>query len=257
MNSKIMNSKTALITGASRGLGRLLAGFLAKQGYRLIVTARGSEELKHLANTLRADTERADTEVVALAGDVSEAQHREALAEACKDGLDVLINNASDLGESPLPELVNTDLERLSELYQTNVLAPLGLVQTTLSALEKRKGLIINLSSDAAQGGYEGWGGYGSSKAALDLHTRTLANELKPRGVSAVAVDPGDMRTAMHQAAFPGEDISDRPLPDITLPFWAWLLGQIPAEVAGQRFQAQADTWTLPNRLEVRPEAST
>ena len=244
-----MNSKTALITGASRGLGKLLADFLAKQGYRLILTARGSEELGRVASDLRADTE-----VTALAGDVGSAQHRQALAEACKSGLDVLVNNASDLGESPLPELVNTDLKRLGELYQTNVFAPLGLVQATLSALEQRNGLIINLSSDAAQGGYEGWGGYGSSKAALDLLTRTLAKELEARGVSAVAVDPGDMRTEMHQAAFPAEDISERPLPDITLPFWAWLLGQSPTEVSGQRFQAQADTWTLPDKV---PQVST
>lgn len=249
MNPKTTNPKTALITGASRGLGKALAGFLAQQGYALILTARGAEELERLANELNRATK-----VIALAGDVSEAQHREALAEACKSGLDILVNNASDLGESPLPELVNTDLERLSELYKTNVLAPLGLVQAALDALEKRQGLIINLSSDAAQGGYEGWGGYGSSKAALDLLTRTLANELKPRGVSAAAVDPGDMRTAMHQAAFPGEDISERPLPDITLPFWAWLLGQAPAEVSGQRFQAQADTWTLHSMSESRPE---
>ena len=237
------NQKTALITGASRGLGRTLVGFLAKRGYKLVLTARGEEELERVADELRPHIE-----VIALAGDVTDAQHRMALAEACGEGLELLINNASDLGETPLPELKDTDLARISELYQTNVFAPLALIQATLPALERSNGLIVNLSSDAAVGGYEGWGGYGSSKAALDLISQTLANELRSRGVSVAAVDPGDMRTDMHQAAFPGEDISDRPLPELTLPFWAWLLGQNPTELSGQRFQAQADTWTLSAR---------
>jgi NAD(P)-dependent dehydrogenase (short-subunit alcohol dehydrogenase family) len=232
--------KTVLITGASRGLGQALAESLARQGYKLIVTARGAEGLERNAARWREHTE-----VVALAGDVASAAHRRALAKAASSGLDVLVNNASDLGQTPLPELAEADLERLQQLYDTNLIAPLGLIQATLPQLKKRRGLVVNLSSDAAVGGYEGWGGYGSSKAALDLVSKTLAAELLPQGVGVVAVDPGDMRTQMHQDAFPGKDISDRPLPEATLPFWLWLLCQNPRDVSGQRFRAQADTWTL------------
>lgn len=232
--------KTALITGASRGLGQMLANALAQQEYRLIVSARGAAALERSAESWREHTE-----VVAIAGDVADEAHRRALATAAPHGLDVLVNNASSLGQTPLPELAQTDLERLRQLYDTNLFAPLALLQTTLPHLEKRGGLVVNLSSDAAVGGYEGWGGYGSSKAALDLVSKTLAAELSPRGVSVVSVDPGDMRTQMHQDAFPGEDISDRPLPEVTLPFWLWLLNQRPSDVSGQRFRAQAATWTL------------
>lgn len=232
--------KTVLITGASRGLGRVLAGSLAEQGYKLVVTARGGEALERSVTRLRKHTE-----IVAVAGDVADPMHRRALAEAVADGLDVLVNNASDLGQTPLPRLEDTNLERLRRLYDTNVIAPLGLVQATLPQLKKRGGLVVNLSSDAAVGGYESWGAYGSSKAALDLVSKTLATELAPQGVGVVAVDPGDMRTQMHQDAFPGEDISDRPLPEVTLPFWLWLLNQDPRDVSGRRFRAQADTWTL------------
>ena len=125
----------------------------------------------------------------------------------------------------------------------------IALVQATLPLLKASQGLVVNLTSDAAVGGYENWGGYGASKAALDLVSLTLANELRPEGIGVVSVDPGDMNTDMHQDAFPGEDISDRPMPDVTLPFWVWLLGQAPLAVSGQRFQAQADLW------EVRHEA--
>ena len=231
-------SRTALITGSSRGLGSTLADFLAAQGYHLVLTARDQKDLEDSTAQLR---ETARGQVTALAGDVSEAQHRKALLEKVEElgGLDLLVNNASDLGPSPLPLLKDYPLTRLEDLYRTNVFAPLELIQKALPLLQD--GLVVNVTSDAARGGYEGWGGYGSSKAALDLLTRTLANE----GVNAVSVDPGDMRTAMHQAAFPGEDISDRPLPEVTLPFWAWLLGQDPREVSGQRFQAQGERWEL------------
>ena len=121
----------------------------------------------------------------------------------------------------------------------------MGLVQATLPLLRKSGGLVINISSDAASGGYSGWGAYGASKAALDLVSLTLAGELRDDGVAVVSVDPGDMRTQMHQDAFPGEDISDRPLPEVTLPFWAWLLGQPRTLVTGRRFQAQADRWEV------------
>ena len=230
-------SRVALVTGSSRGLGFTLADFLAAQGYDLVLTARNEEVLEDSAAKIRG---AARGRVIALAGDVSQAAHRKALIERVAElgGLDLLVNNASDLGPSPLPHLKDYPLERLERLYRVNVFAPLGLIQGALPLL-RDDGLIVNLSSDAARGAYEGWGGYGSSKAALDLLTLTLANE----GVRAVSVDPGDMRTAMHQAAFPGEDISDRPLPEVTLPFWAWLLGQNPKEVSGGRFQAQGERW--------------
>ena len=234
--------RTAFITGSSRGLGFTLADFLAKQGYNLVLTARGEEALEESVTKLR---ETARGEIVALAGDTSDAAHRTALVQEVErlGSLSLLVNNASDLGPSPLPYLKDYPLERLEDLYRTNVVAPLGLIQAALPFLGE-DGLIINVTSDAAVGAYEGWGGYGSSKAALDLLTSTLANE----GVNAVSVDPGDMRTAMHQAAFPGEDISDRPLPEVTLPFWAWLLGQDPRTVSGGRFGAQSERW------EVQPE---
>jgi len=232
--------KTALITGSSRGLGLTLADFLAAQSYALILTARGPEALEEVARRLK----RYGHPVTALAGDVSDPAHRHALAEAAAGGLDLLVNNASDLGASPLPALADYPLDALEAVYKTNVLAPLGLIQETLPLLEARRGLVVNVSSDAAQGAYPGWGGYGSSKAALDLLTRTLAAELDSVGV--ISVDPGDMRTQMHQEAFPGEDISDRPLPVVTLPFWAWLLGQDPLSVSGTRFQAQGERWEVP-----------
>ncbi len=164
-------------------------------------------------------------------------------AAADLGGLDLLVNNASILGPSPLPPLADYPLAALEQVLAVNVLAPLGLVQAALPLLRRSRGLVINISSDAAVGGYRGWGGYGTSKAALDLLSLTLAHELADAGVTVVSVDPGDMRTQMHQDAFPGEDISDRPLPEATLPFWAWLLGQERREINGRRLQAQAEVW--------------
>ncbi len=232
----------ALITGASRGLGRTLATFLANQDYTLILTGRGEAALEQVRDEL---SQRA--QVTALAGDISEREHRLALGRATSGGLDLLINNASDLGTTPLPALVDYDLRRLRSTFETNVIAPLALIQELLPALRERGGLVINLSSDAALGGYRGWGGYGASKAALDLISKTLGAEL--RDVAVVSVDPGEMRTRMHQEAFPGEDISDRPLPEVTLPFWAWLLGQPRSGLSGRRFRAQADTWETEGAL--------
>ena len=233
--------RVALITGASRGLGASLAEFLARQGYDLITTARGREPLEGAAQTL----EGRGGKVVAIAGDVADDGHRRRLvaAAASLGRLDLLVNNASTLGAVPLPGLAEYPLDDLEHVFAVNVLAPLALMQLALPLLTARGGLIVNLSSDAAVAGYPGWGGYGASKAALDLITLTLADEI--RGVGVVAVDPGDMRTEMHQLAFPGEDISDRPLPDVTLPFWAWLLGQDPMAVSGQRFRAQGQTWEM------------
>lgn len=234
--------KVALITGSSRGLGLTLADFLAAQGYALVVTARHEGPLSAAAERLK----RYGNPVTAVAGDVTDAAHRRALVRAAQalGGLELLVNNASDLGPSPLPELARYPLEPLTKLYDANVVAPLGLVQEALPLLKAGRGLVVNVSSDAATGAYPGWGGYGASKAALDLLTRTLAAETAEVGF--VSVDPGEMRTLMHQAAFPGEDISDRPLPDVTLPFWAWLLGQDPVAVSGQRFSAQGERWEVP-----------
>lgn len=227
---------TALITGASRGLGRALAEHLAHRGFRLVLTARGAEPLRVVAGGLRTYTD-----VVDLAGDVRDAAHRSALADAARDGLDILVNNASSLGPTPLPPVVEVSPHEWHAVLDTNLVAPIALVAATLPALRAREGLVVNVTSDAAIGGYPGWGAYGASKAALELAGRTLAAELD--GVAVVTVDPGDMQTQMHQDAHPGEDISDRPGPEETLPFWAWLFGATRSEVAGQRFAAQDDVW--------------
>jgi NAD(P)-dependent dehydrogenase (short-subunit alcohol dehydrogenase family) len=242
-------NRTALITGGSQGLGRTVAGFLAAQGYDLVITARGAEALATAARELR----RHGGQVIALAGDIADPAHRGRLAAAARElgRLDILLNNASTLGATPLPPLTEYPLDALEEAFRVNVAAPLALVREVLPLLAASGGLVVNVSSDAARGGYPGWGGYGLTKAALDLASLTLAHELS--GIGVVAVDPGDLRTRMHQEAFPGEDISDRPLPEVTLPFWAWLFGQPRGAVTGRRYQAQADRWevsALPAALE-------
>lgn len=236
-------NRVALITGASRGLGQTIAGFLAAQGYDLILTARGAEALTEATT----DLQRYRGQFVALAGDVSDGAHQQQLAAAVaqRGRLDLLINNASILGPSPQPPLATYPIETLEQVFAVNTVAPLALMQKLLPWLTAAQGLVVNISSDAAVGGYAGWGGYGASKAALDLLSLTLANELRNQGVAVVSVDPGDMRTQMHQEAFPGADISDRPLPAATLPFWAWLLAQQPLMISGRRFQAQAEVWSV------------
>jgi NAD(P)-dependent dehydrogenase (short-subunit alcohol dehydrogenase family) len=236
-------NRVAIITGASRGLGAVLARLLAAQGYKLILTARGREALKETVQTLR----QYSGIVMAVPGDISEAAHRRRLVEAAESlgRLDLLVNNASTLGATPLQPLAEYPLEDLEQTLKTNLIAPLGLVQETLTLLKQSGGLVVNISSDAALGGYPGWGGYGASKAALDLVSLTLANELHQEGVGVVSVDPGDMRTQMQQEAFPDEDISDRPLPEVTIPFWAWLFGQEPLVVTGRRYKAQSEQWEV------------
>lgn len=233
--------RIALVTGGSRGLGSVLATLLGGRGHDLVLTGRDQDDLEAKADSLRS----ADLGVTvhAVAGDVADPGHRDELRVLVDDlgRLDVLVNNASTLGPSPLPPLEEYPLDELRDVLEINTIAPLALAQELLPFLRAHHGLLVNITSDAAVGGYPGWGGYGASKAALELVTTTLANELDDVGV--VAVDPGDMRTDMHQQAYPGEDISDRPTPDVTIPFWNWLFGRDPLEVSGERFQAQAEQW--------------
>jgi len=229
--------RVALVTGASRGLGRVIAGVLATRGHDLVVGARDAVALESAADALSA----AGSTVVAVEGDITDASVRQRLIDAARTlgGLDLLMNNASELGG--IGPLLRFDVPRLGRIFPVNVGAPLALIQLAVPLLAARRGLIVNITSDAATGAYPGWGPYGASKAALELITRTLAAELRDEGVSAVIVDPGDMRTRMHQEAFPLEDISDRPLPDVTAPFWDWLFDQDPVEVSGRRFAAQQE----------------
>jgi NAD(P)-dependent dehydrogenase (short-subunit alcohol dehydrogenase family) len=221
-------TRTAIITGASRGLGLALAVELAHRDYRLIIDARGAAELAAATKQLSALTT-----VIALPGDITDDWHRHALVDAAGPRVDLLVNNASQLGPSPQPELARYPLARLQSVYATNVLAPLALVQLTLPLIPAG-GAIVNVTSDAALEPYEGWGGYGSSKAALDQLTAILAAEQPDLRV--YAVDPGDMRTRMHQEAFPGEDISDRPPPEDSVPA---LMELIDGELPSGRYQAR------------------
>ncbi len=210
--------RTALITGASRGLGLALARRLARDGWALIIDARSEEDLE----TARAEL-AGFTRVVAITGSVTDPEHRRELAEAAHEagGLDALVNNASILGPSPQPSLLDYPLDALEEVYQTNVISPLALVQAVRDDLVP-DARIVNVTSDAAVEPYEGWGGYGSGKAALEQLSNILAAE-NP-GWRVYRADPGDMRTRMHQEAFPGEDISDRPLPEESVPGLVQLL---------------------------------
>jgi NAD(P)-dependent dehydrogenase (short-subunit alcohol dehydrogenase family) len=217
-------SRTALITGASRGLGLALARELAGDGWTLIIDARGERDLE----STRAELEE-QTRVVAIPGDVRSGEHRRALADAARGAgrLDALVNNASILGPSPQPELLDYPLDVLEEVYRANAIAPLALIQAVRHEL-KPGARIINITSDAAVEPYEGWGGYGSSKAALEQLSNILAAENPDLRV--YWTDPGDMQTRMQQEAFPDEDISDRPLPEESVPGLIELLeGDLPS----------------------------
>jgi NAD(P)-dependent dehydrogenase (short-subunit alcohol dehydrogenase family) len=219
----------ALITGASRGLGLALARELAGRGWQLVIDARGAAALERAARQLGPSA------VTALPGDVADPEHRRALADAIDriGPLDLLVNNASVLGPSPLPGLGGYPLAELERVYRVNTLAPLALVQATLPALTSASGTIVNITSDAAVEAYNGWGGYGSSKAALDQLSAVLGAEHP--SLRVYAFDPGDMRTAMQQEAFPGEDISDRAEPATIVPA---LLRLVEQRLASGRYRA-------------------
>jgi NAD(P)-dependent dehydrogenase (short-subunit alcohol dehydrogenase family) len=217
-----------IVTGASRGLGLALARALDERGWRLIVDARGAAALKEATSGLDG--------VVAIAGDVADPEHRRALVEAAGERIDLLVNNASLLGPSPRPALADYPLAELRRLYEVNVLAPLALVQLALPRL-RTGAAILDVTSDAAVEPYEGWGGYGSSKAALEQVTAILAVE-RP-ALRVYAVDPSDMQTQMHQAAYPDEDISDRPPPEESVP---GLLALIEGSLPSGRYEACALT---------------
>jgi NAD(P)-dependent dehydrogenase (short-subunit alcohol dehydrogenase family) len=211
----------AVITGASQGLGLALARALAEQGWHLVINARTVEKLA------AADYELAKlTTVVSIAGDVVDDDHRAELAEAAANlgGASLLVNNASKLGGSPMPSLAEFPLPELLDTFEVNVLGPIALTQLVLPQLRENAGAVLNISSDAAVEPYAGWGGYGASKAALDHASAILALE-EPR-LRVWSVDPGDLRTQMHQDAFPGEDISDLPLPETVVPAFLRLLAE-------------------------------
>jgi NAD(P)-dependent dehydrogenase (short-subunit alcohol dehydrogenase family) len=207
-----------IVTGASRGLGLALTSALAARGWQLVVDARGEEALARPFAEVDG--------VVAIPGDVADPEHRQRLVAAAGSRIDLLVNNASLLGPSPQPALADYPLEALLRVYEVNVFAPLALVQLALPRLA-RGATIVNISSDAAVEPYEGWGGYGSSKAALEQLTAILGAEHP--NLHVYTVDPGDMRTQLHQEAFPGEDISDRPLPEESVPGLLTLIEGMPA----------------------------
>jgi NAD(P)-dependent dehydrogenase (short-subunit alcohol dehydrogenase family) len=223
-----MNTPIALVTGTSMGLGRALATALNRRGWRLVVDARDEDRLA----TAVAELPRPDL-VTAVPGDIADPAHRRALADAVGPRLDLLVANASTLGPSPLPRLADLPPQEFARVLATNTVAPLALVQLLLPALRAGGGRIVAVSSDAAVEAYAGWGGYGASKAALDHLVAVLAVE-EP-GLRIWAVDPGDMRTEMHQAAFPGEDISDRPAPEAVVP---GLLALVDAGLPSGRYRA-------------------
>jgi len=229
-----LEGSVALVSGASRGLGLEVARAFAARGARLVIAARGAEALEVAAEELGRQTD-----VVALAVDVSEDAEFLVEAGLRRFGrIDVLVNNASELGPSPMPELEDYSWQDLQRVLRVNVLAPLHLAQLVLPGMKERgEGVIINVSSDAGVEAYPGWGGYGASKAALEHLSRTLAVDLEGTGVRLYVVDPGDMNTEMHRLAEPGVDLSGLPGPEVAAPAFVWLVEHATASFA--RFKAQ------------------
>jgi NAD(P)-dependent dehydrogenase (short-subunit alcohol dehydrogenase family) len=225
------SNRVALVTGGSAGLGRALVTGLSAAGWQVITDARRGERLTALP-----------TEITALTGDITDAAHRAALAEevAARGRLDLLVHNASTLGPTPLPRLDEVSVADLQSVWRPNIGAPLVLTALLLPHLVSSRGVLLSISSDAAVDHYPGWGLYGASKAALDHLTLQFAAE--NAAITGYAVDPGDMRTEMHQAAFPGEDISDRPLPESVVPA---LLQLIDSGLPSGRYRA-ADSPAAP-----------
>jgi NAD(P)-dependent dehydrogenase (short-subunit alcohol dehydrogenase family) len=220
----MLGMPVGIVTGASRGLGLALARALDERGWRLVVDARGGDALKEATAALG--------QVTAIAGDVADPEHRRALVDAAGDRIDLVVNNAGLLGPSPQPELADYPIDTLREVYEANVLAPLALLQLAMPRMSEGAA-VLDITSDAGVEPYTGWGGYGSSKAALEQLTAVLAAE-RP-ALRFYWVDPGDMRTQMHQDAFPGEDISDRPLPEESVP---GLLALIEGSLPSGRYRA-------------------
>ena len=224
---------TAIVTGASRGLGRALAVELARAGWSLVIDARDETNLEAAASVIE---DAGSGDLIAIAGDVTNPDHAARLVEAAIGAGDfsLLVNNASLLGPSPQPALADYPLDVLEEVIATNLLAPLRLIQLSLPHLRSVAGTVVNITSDAAVEGYEGWGGYGASKAGLEQLSNVLAAE--ETGVTVYWLDPGDMNTRMHQEAFPGDDISDRPLPEARVPA---LIRLIESRYPSGRYQAE------------------
>ena len=232
--SQSMNNPIALVTGASRGLGLALATALAREGYSLIIDARDGDALAKAAAEIGGPY-LAD-QVTAIPGDITDPAHRAALKAAVEaaGGLDLLVNNAGTLGASPLPALADYPVGELRAAFEANVIAPVALIQLLLPVLRVRGGAVLNITSDAAVEAYAGWGGYGAAKAALEQASNVLAAE--ELTVRVWWADPGDLRTQMHQQAFPGEDISDRPLPSEVVPGFVRLIGE---RLPSGRYRAQ------------------